>query len=653
MRDNFYKKHLFIIFSLIFLSLMVGNHWLNRSFVKEILINEQLSILKSSSDRIEKWLENKKSSLKSINSLISKYDSEIGEQTIQDILEKSQNIAKFSSVYAGYENKITISSKIFNKPQNYDPTKRPWYINTIKEDKLYITKPYLDVGLQTHVISICQSIKDKDISKGVLCGILSFNDIKSEILDLRLEKNGYIFLMDYDFNILLHPDETLELKKAEFNIDDLNLTQTLNYETDSEILTFKPLPNSHLILVAKTLKKNIYTRINEQFIVNFAIYIISIFLFLTLAFFYNKISNKQETLLEKTNKMLDLFVNNSSKGILITNEQNKIIFTNKKLNNILNLQNYPVDYDELIQNFPAQTAAKIKNFALKRSNSKSYLELHYELNKKHFQIQISSIFTQNKNYEGMILFLTNVSQKHKFNEFKKEHERMLFQQTKMAELGQMIAAISHQWIQPLNSLSIFLGNLMQFKKINKLSDEIFYENITRSLNNIDYLVNTMDIFKNFYKLETKTQIFDIKKAISDTIFILFAQQSKINIKIAIKQNTNLTCQNYLNEFKQIIACLIQNSKQALIDSKNKKRARIVISIKENNTHFEIRVIDNAGGINENQKDKIFTPFLSTKNSTGLGLYISKLIANKKCRGDLYLIKSKNPTIFMLKIAKKV
>lgn len=524
MSEKFYKNNLFLIFSLIFLSLMIGHYILNRSFAKEILINERLWILKSSGSRIEKWLENKKSSLEGINSLIYKFNPQTHEKIIKDIFEQSQIIANFASVYAGYESNITISSRKFNRPKNYTPTSRPWYKNTIKQDKIYITKPYLDVGLKTSVISICQSIKQDNILKGVLCGILSFNDIKNEILDLRLE-NGFIFLMDENHNILLHSDDKLEQTKAKFNIPNLDIYNKQNYETDDEIIIFKPLENSKLILVAKTFKKNIYTKINKQFIINFAIYTISIFSFLLLMYFYNQ---KDQ-----------------------------------------------------------------------------------------------------------------------------ENERILFQQTKMAELGEMIATISHQWIQPLNSLGIFLGNLIQFKKHGKLSEEIFYDNIHRSLGIIDYMAKTMDIFKNFYRLETKPQVFDIKEAINDTIFILFAQKNKLDIKVIVKQGVNTECKNYINEFKQIIACLIQNSKQALQDSKNNKHAKIVISINQNDKHFEIRIIDNGNGIKKSLKDKIFTPFVSTKAGSGLGLHISKLIAMQKCKGDLSIVNLKNPTIFILKIAKKV
>lgn len=533
---NFNNNKLFIIFSIIFLSLMVVSHMLNRSFVREILINEQLNILKSSSHRIEKWIENKKLSLKSVNSLISNLDHNKDEIIIKDILNKSTQIANFSSVYAGYKDKQTLSSGDFKAPPNYDPTLRPWYQNTIKTDEIYITKPYKDVGLKTSVISICQSIKQSKDIEGVLCGILSFNDIKNEILDLSLDDGGYLFLIDSNQNTLLHPNESLEHKKAKFDIENLDLAKTQNYETKNEIFTINPLQNSKLILIAKTPKDEIYKKINLQFIRNLAIYVVSALLFLCLGYFYNKKIKNQTELLEKT---------------------------------------------------------------------------------------------------------------------KREYEVLLFSQAKMIELGQMISSISHQWIQPLNALGIFLGNLVQFKRLGRLSDEIFYDNIDRSLKNIDYMTNTMIMFKNFYKIEEEAQEFNIKEAIDETIFILFSQHSKVQIKVLCKNSENLKCKNHLNEFKQIITCLIQNSKQALNERKELKYPKIVIPIKESGNFYEIRVIDNANGIDENLREEIFKPFKSTKNSSGLGLYISRLIAVKKCGGELNLSRIRKPTIFTLKIAKEI
>ena len=216
----------------------------------------------------------------------------------------------------------------------------------------------------------------------------------------------------------------------------------------------------------------------------------------------------------------------------------------------------------------------------------------------------------------------------------------------------MLSALSHQWAQPLNSIGIFLENLAQFNKTNKLTNEIFYENIAKCLENIDYMSNTMDVFRNFYKYQGKIEKFDIVKTINETIKILFPT-NEIYIKLTVfKNKNNFICENYVNEFKQIIACLIQNSKQ-ILENNIKKDKKIIINVKQNNIYYIIRVIDNGEGIKDNFIKNIFMPFKSTKGSSGLGLYISKLIAKQKCGGDLFVSKTKNPTIFTLTILKKV
>ncbi|PSM51790.1 Cache sensor-containing two-component system histidine kinase [Campylobacter blaseri] len=638
MVEIFYKNRVFIIFSIIFLSFMIGNYMLNRSFAKEILVNEQINLLSASSNKIEKWIDGKKSSLNGISSLIQNQNI----KDIEDILIKSSKIANFATVYVGYENGVTISSRFFNKPKNYIPKNRPWYINTINQDEIYITKPYIDVGLKVSVVSICQKVNNKNEIYGVLCGILTLKEIKNQISNLPMENGSKIFLIDENHNILY--DEKNETKIFDL---DLDLYKKLGYETSDEIITIKPIENSKLILVAKTPKKNIYNKINEQFIINFIIYIFSILLFLLLVVIYNKISKSKDEIINKTNKMLEMFVENSEKGILILTAKKEIVFYNKRLFEILNSEFE--SYDEFIKILPLKPAKKILDFMHNPSyslNSKSSFRFIYDIKESYFEIQILHIFT-NSNYEGAILFLDDISEKYRFEEYKKEHERMLFAQTKMAELGQMISAISHQWAQPLNALSVFLGNLMQFKKMRKLNDEIFYDNLNRSLKNIDYMSKTMHMFKNFYRFEDKKQIFDVKKAIEDTIFILFSQNSKINIKVTFDKNIKLKCNNYLNDFTQIIACLIQNSKQAL---EQVQFPKIVISIKAENGFFLISVIDNGIGLKSETLEQIFTPFFSTKKSSGLGLYISKLMAHKKCGGDLKVLKPKNPTVFLLKIS---
>ena len=84
----------------------------------------------------------------------------------------------------------------------------------------------------------------------------------------------------------------------------------------------------------------------------------------------------------------------------------------------------------------------------------------------------------------------------------------------------------------------------------------------------------------------------------------------MQIKVVCKNGQTLKCKNHLNEFKQIITCLIQNSKQALNECKNLKNPRIVICVKDSGNFYEIRVIDNANGIEDELREEIFKPFKS-------------------------------------------
>ncbi len=238
---------------------------------------------------------------------------------------------------------------------------------------------------------------------------------------------------------------------------------------------------------------------------------------------------------------------------------------------------------------------------------------------------------------------------------KKEQDTILFQQSKMTELGETIGAISHQWKQPLNSLSILLGNLLQFKKMGKLNDEIFEQNINQALNNTYYLSDTINTFRNFYAISHQKQEFELKKVIEETILILEPYFKNLPIKIEIEEKQkNIRCYNLKNEFQQIITSLILNSRYFLLEDKENNEKYIKITISENKDCYELLVEDNACGIKEEDINKIFKPFYTTKKEkgTGLGLYLSYLIAREKLHGKLEVLSYKNPTIFLLNIQKK-
>jgi len=100
--------------------------------------------------------------------------------------------------------------------------------------------------------------------------------------------------------------------------------------------------------------------------------------------------------------------------------------------------------------------------------------------------------------------------------------------------------------------------------------------------------------------------------------------------------------------EQILINLIKNSFEAI---KNKKKSTIGISVwSDHNSAIYIDISDNGGGIPQDIQDKIFVPFFTTrKEGTGIGLSLSRQLANVQ-GGALALTKSTpEETIFTLKI----
>lgn len=81
----------------------------------------------------------------------------------------------------------------------------------------------------------------------------------------------------------------------------------------------------------------------------------------------------------------------------------------------------------------------------------------------------------------------------------REKDKLLFQQSKMAALGEMLGNISHQWRQPLMEInSLFLPIEAKLNLEIPLDNEELLESI-KKLNDITkYMSNTIDDFRDFF-----------------------------------------------------------------------------------------------------------------------------------------------------------
>lgn len=242
--------------------------------------------------------------------------------------------------------------------------------------------------------------------------------------------------------------------------------------------------------------------------------------------------------------------------------------------------------------------------------------------------------------------------KNTFLKKQKEYDVLLSHKLKISETGELLSAISHQLRQPINASLIMLTSILKLKQDGKLNDEELISDINLCIKSTKMMDSTIENFRNFYKFSDDISSFDLKSSIKNLLSLLHIDFSRKNISVAIDE-FNITLKTSESYLWQVMLVLLQNSKDALLDRKDKK----IINIKAfvEGEVVKISVIDNGVGIEDSMVKAIFNKQkISTKiHGSGIGLNLAKMIVVEKLKGELTLKNNKNPTIFELVIKKEI
>ena len=235
----------------------------------------------------------------------------------------------------------------------------------------------------------------------------------------------------------------------------------------------------------------------------------------------------------------------------------------------------------------------------------------------------------------------------------REKDKLLFQQNKMAALGEMLSNISHQWRQPLMEISsIFLPIEAKINMDIPLDNQELLNSIQKLNDITKYMSNTIDDFKNFFLKEKEKINFEILEQINSTVNIISSslKQHDIKLDIIIQKNTHML--GYKNEYSQVLINILNNARDVLIQRKI-QNPKIKITISENKNDIITKIEDNAGGIKITPIEKVFDPFFTYEkiNGSGIGLFMSRLIIENNMNGKLEVKNNKDGAIFTVIIPK--
>ncbi|MEA1893283.1 MAG: PAS domain-containing sensor histidine kinase [Campylobacterota bacterium] len=222
-------------------------------------------------------------------------------------------------------------------------------------------------------------------------------------------------------------------------------------------------------------------------------------------------------------------------------------------------------------------------------------------------------------------------------------DQKLVQQSRLAQMGEMINMIAHQWRQPLTAISATSAAINMKIKIGQIDNDKIIELTDKISSYSQHLSLTIDDFRDFFKPNKEKQDVTFDELIQSVLNIIDNTIRNKNIEIVQDLQSKTLFHTYSNEMKHVILNLVKNAEDALVENET-KNAKITIKTKDN----ILTISDNGGGIKAEILDKIFDPYFSTKkekDGTGLGLYMSKTIIQEHCGGKISVSNANDGAVF--------
>ena len=366
---------------------------------------------------------------------------------------------------------------------------------------------------------------------------------------------------------------------------------------------------------------------------------------------------KEHALKESEEKFVTLFYSTPVSVIILTLDDKKIIDVNVAFEEVFGYRKEEVVgrtsleagfvdsgdrrafYDEL----EAKGIAKSMRYRFVSKNGKHRYGLvsGVKLSTAHQDFLVATItdVSNLKEAEDKLSQLNQTLEERVRDEVEKNREKdlLMLKQSRLAAMGATIHNIAHQWRQPLNALGILIQNIR-----NHVSDPDFqtaylanFERKTMDL--VMHLSRTIDDFRNFFKIDRDKIEFKLKDVILQTVGIIEATYKNNYIRLDLKLDRDMSLMGYPNEYAQVLLNVLNNSKEAFVEKKVQE-PRVMIALDSNEEGCSVvRITDNAGGIPEEIIHRVFDPYFTTKNTgTGIGLYMSKYIIEKRMNGKITL-----------------
>jgi len=384
---------------------------------------------------------------------------------------------------------------------------------------------------------------------------------------------------------------------------------------------------------------------------------------------------KSADALAKSEEKYRSYINNSPDPIIIIDEDANIVEVNEAscekfeytVEEFADMKVFDLwpdylreEYGAVLQDNLSKEGFNIMHPHISKSGQIYHMRVHVKVMHDGFMMGVLQDNTQRVRMQYELNELNEDLQRRVKEEvaLREKQEKTLFEQKKLADMGQMMNAISHQWRQPLNGLGLFIQHVTDKYLNDKLTrnDMEEFEEVTGNI--IQHMSQTIEDFRSFYKPDSQPVAFEVVKELCSILVLIESQLTMHNIKASLNckcshserlmsvgkyddcKHDHTRVVGYPGEFKQVLLNIIYNAVDSIDDALQKglsEQGKLDIEVLADGEKVKVTCCDNGVGIDEAVLPNVFDPYFTTKEEgkgTGIGLYMATLVIDKHMNGHI-------------------
>lgn len=202
----------------------------------------------------------------------------------------------------------------------------------------------------------------------------------------------------------------------------------------------------------------------------------------------------------------------------------------------------------------------------------------------------------------------------------------LIQAQKNAAWGEVARRLAHEIKNPLTPIQLSAERLQHklAAELNDKSADILQRSTQTIVQQVEAMKRMVDDFSEYARPSKKqVQTIDLKKLINE-VLALYILQTELTIETRFNAE-NIVIEADPDNIRQVLHNLVKNAQEAM-DGRGIIKISLDKVVRNNVEYTELAIYDDGCGLNEEQLETVFEPYVTTKvKGTGLGLAIVKKI----------------------------